>query len=61
MALHHGFEPIAWGYHQMIPGQQLQRVASQLWFANRALERAWAFRTLASNLMLICRRRVQMR
>lgn len=57
LMLHHGFRPVAIGYHQMVPGQQLQQVFRRLWPMNSILERAWPLNKLSSNVMVICRRR----
>lgn len=60
LMLHHGFRPVALGYHQMVPGQQFQAVFGWLWPMNSILEKAWPFNRLSSNLMVICRRRTLM-
>lgn len=61
LMLHHGFEPVAWGYHQLLPAHQAQQLLGQLWFLNAPLERTWPLRSLASNLFLVSRRRREMR
>jgi SAM-dependent methyltransferase len=60
LMLHHGFEPLVLDYHQMVPGQQLQRLFGRFWFINSFLERAWPLNRLSSNLMMVCRRLSQM-
>lgn len=57
LGLHHGFEPIAASYHQMIPAQQGSKVFERLWRFNSLLERAAPLNRLSTNIMLICRRR----
>jgi SAM-dependent methyltransferase len=61
LLLHHGFLPVAWGYHQLLPSHAAQALMRRLWFLNKPLERLWPIRLFASNLLLICRRRAIMR
>lgn len=60
MLLHHGFLPIEHGYHQMVPRTGGGELASYVWRFNAALERAWPLNRLASNLMVVARRRQSM-
>lgn len=60
LLLHHGFLPEAIAYHQMLPGQQLEGLMSRLWPLNAYLERAWPLNALATNLMIVSRRRSTM-
>ncbi len=57
MLRHYGFDPIASGYHQLLPAHRMQAVLRPLWFANRWLERAWGLRMLCANLFLVAERR----
>ncbi len=59
--LHFGFEPIYFCYHQFIPSQKCQVFFEKLWPLNGFFERIWPINKLCANIMVIGRKRIQMR
>jgi SAM-dependent methyltransferase len=67
LLLSHGFVPVRWGYHQMLPTLSsprgglfdspiLSRIVDAVAGLNPALERLWPVRSLATNLFLVARK-----
>jgi len=64
MFIHHGFLPVRFGYHQMIPTLSslksgvfdspfLNRLVEKLFWLNQFLERAWPINRISTNIFIV--------